>query len=75
MIKGLISPMRKDSRYILEKRRLRGEMRALIKFLKGCHTEEGQDLFSIIPEYRTRNNGLTLQGQILAEYQEILHNC
>ena len=36
-------------------------MIALSKYLKGCHTEEGQDLFSILPECRTRNNGYKLQ--------------
>ena len=36
-------------------------MIALFKYLKGCHTKEGQDLFSILPECRTRNNGLKLQ--------------
>ena len=30
--------------------------------LKGKHTEEGQDLFSISPEWITGNNGLKLQG-------------
>ena len=34
-------------------------MIALFKDLKG-HTKEGQDLFSILPECRTRNNGLNL---------------
>ena len=36
-------------------------MRAFFKYLKGCHTEEGQDLFSILPECRTRNSGLKVQ--------------
>ena len=36
-------------------------MIAIFKYLKDCHTEEGQDLFSIIPECRTRNNGLKLK--------------
>ena len=45
----------------LEKRRLWGDMIALFKYLKGCHTEEGQDFFSILPEGRIRNNGLKLQ--------------
>ena len=44
----------------LEKRRLRGDMIALFKYLKGCHTEDEQDLFLIIPECRTHNNGLKL---------------
>ena len=44
--------------FSLGKRRLRGDMIALFKYLKGCHTEEGRDLFSILPECRTWNNGL-----------------
>ena len=44
-----------------EKRRLRADMIALFKYLKSYHTEEGQDLFSVIPECRTRNNGLKLK--------------
>ena len=45
----------------LEKRRLREDMIALFKYLKGCHTEEGQDLFLILPQCRTWNKGLKLQ--------------
>ena len=36
--------------FTLEKRRWGGVIIALFKYLKGCHTEEGQDLFSILPE-------------------------
>ena len=36
-------------------------MIALFKYLKGCPTEEGQDLFLAIPECRSRNNGLKLK--------------
>ena len=36
-------------------------MIALFKYLKGCHTEEGQDLLSIITECRTHKNGLKLK--------------
>ena len=44
----------------VKKTRQRGDM-IFFKYLKGCPTEEGQDLFSIIPECRTHNNGLKLQ--------------
>ena len=47
--------------FSLEKRRLTGDMITLLEYLKGCHTEEGQDLFSILPECRTRNHELKLQ--------------
>ena len=47
--------------FSVEKIRLRGDMIALFKYLKGCHTEEGQDLFSIPTESRTWNNGFKLQ--------------
>ena len=43
---------------------MRGDMIALFKYLKGCHTQEGQDLFSIISECKTWNNGLKLQEAI-----------
>ena len=47
--------------FSLEKRRLRVDLTAHFKYLKGCHTEKGQDLFSITPECRTYNNGLKLK--------------
>ena len=37
-----------------EQRRLRRDMIALFKYLKSSHTEEGQDLFSVIPECRKK---------------------
>ena len=36
-------------------------MIAFFKYLKDCHTEDGQDLLSIIPECRTHNNGFKFQ--------------
>ena len=47
--------------FSLEKRRQRGDTIPLFKYLKGCQTEKGQDLFSIIPVCRIHNNGLRLQ--------------
>ena len=44
--------------FSLGKRRSRGDMIALFKDLKGRHTEEGRDLFSILPQCRTLNHGL-----------------
>ena len=46
--------------FSLEKRRLRGDMIALFRYLKDCLTEEEQDLFSIISECRACNNGFKL---------------
>ena len=53
--------LKEQGMFSLEKRRLKIDMTTLLKPLKGCHTEEGQDLFSIILECKTRNNGLKLQ--------------
>ena len=66
MIRGLETKpyeekMKELGMFSLEKRRLGVVMIALFKYLKGCHTEEGQDLFLIIPECRTPNDGLKLQ--------------
>ena len=43
-----------------EKRRQRNDMVILFKYLKSCHIEDRHDLFSVIPECRTCNNGLML---------------
>ena len=66
MIRGLETKPYEDrlkelGMFSLEKRRLRGDMTALFKYLKGCHTEEEQDLFSIVSECRTCNNRLKLK--------------
>ena len=51
MIKGLGTKLLEERRkeldmFSLEKRRLRGDMTALFKYLKGSQTKKGQDLFS-----------------------------
>uniref|UniRef100_A0A8C4Y1R9 FIIND domain-containing protein n=1 Tax=Gopherus evgoodei TaxID=1825980 RepID=A0A8C4Y1R9_9SAUR len=50
-----------DSAFSLEKRRLRGDMIAVFRYLKGCHQEEGENLFTLASNDRTRSNGLKLQ--------------
>uniref|UniRef100_A0A670HQL2 Glycerophosphodiester phosphodiesterase domain containing 4 n=1 Tax=Podarcis muralis TaxID=64176 RepID=A0A670HQL2_PODMU len=66
MIKGLETMpyeerLRELGMFSLEKRRLRGDMIAMFKYIKGCHIEEGERLFSAAPEKRTRSNGSKLQ--------------
>ena len=61
MIKGLETKLYEETlkelgMFSLEKRRLREDRRALFEYMKGSHKEEGQDLFSMIPEGRTHNN-------------------
>ncbi|KAF7242764.1 Protein O-mannosyl-transferase TMTC1, partial [Varanus komodoensis] len=46
--------------FSLEKKRLRGDMISLYKYLKGCHKEEGQDIFLLMPDWRTWNNQVRL---------------
>ena len=77
MIRGLETKSHEEQlkelgMYSLEKRRLRRDMIALFKYFEGSHTEEGQDLFLIIPECRTCGNGLLTGSQISTEYQEKL---
>uniref|UniRef100_K7EY15 Reverse transcriptase domain-containing protein n=1 Tax=Pelodiscus sinensis TaxID=13735 RepID=K7EY15_PELSI len=66
MIKGLENMtcegrLKKLGLFSLEKRRLRGDMIAVFRYLKGCHKEEGENLFILASIDRTRSNGLKLQ--------------
>ena len=69
MIRGLeIKPyeerLKELGMFSLEKGRQKSDMIALFKYLKGFHTEEGQDLFLNIPEGRAQVTG----SQTLVEY-------
>ena len=43
--------------YSLEKRRARGDMIAVLNYIKCRHVEEGANLFTAALETRTRSNG------------------
>ncbi|KAG9478406.1 hypothetical protein GDO78_013429 [Eleutherodactylus coqui] len=48
--------------FSLQKRRLRGDLIAVYKYLKGCHSAEGSALFSSA-QGKTRSNGMKLKGR------------
>ncbi|KAF7236431.1 RNA-directed DNA polymerase from mobile element jockey [Varanus komodoensis] len=45
----------------LEKRTLRGDLLATYRYVRGCHTEMGRDLFSPVEEGRVCSNGAKLR--------------
>ncbi|KAF7236107.1 RNA-directed DNA polymerase from mobile element jockey [Varanus komodoensis] len=47
--------------FILEKRRLRGDLLVTYRYVRGCLTEVGRDLFSPAEEGRRRSNGAKLR--------------
>ena len=58
--------------FSLEKRKLRGDMITLFKYIKDSNTEKRQDLFSVITEFRIDNKGLKLQE---VRFQLIVIQC
>jgi len=47
--------------FSLEKRRLRGDLRAAFQYLKGAYRKNGEGLFTRVCSVRTRRNGCKLK--------------
>ncbi|KAF7247220.1 Type I inositol 1,4,5-trisphosphate 5-phosphatase [Varanus komodoensis] len=54
---GYEARLRELGLFSLEKRRLRGDLLATYKYVRGCHTEMDRDLFPPAEEGRTSSNG------------------
>ncbi|KAF7253656.1 Disrupted in schizophrenia 1 protein, partial [Varanus komodoensis] len=58
---GYETRLRELGLFSLEKRRLRGDMLATYRYVRGCHMEMGRDQFSPAEEGRTHSNGAKLR--------------
>ena len=53
--------LRELASFNLEKRRLRGDLIATFKYLKGAYKQEGHQLFTRVDNGSTRGNGFKLK--------------